>query len=130
MTMIADGRAITGLSLEQWTRAVVVRDKARRNRVKIPPLTTVSEGEPVAAIVNYGRWLAMCPDPTCGGAEDIWREGPLLFLCLRCGNRAVGGGWLRVLMPEPDERDVIEEMVLSLPRHEQNWQPEEEATSA
>lgn len=124
--MIIDGRSITGLSLEQWTRAVVVRNKARRGHIKIPPLSVVTNAAPVPAIVNYGRWLAVCPDPTCGGAEDVWREGPHLFLCLSCGNRAAGGGWLPVLMPEPTDRDLIEEMLAALPLHERNWQPEEE----
>ena len=124
--MIGDGRSITGLSLDQWTKAVVVRQIASQRRIKIPPLTSIAEdAPPVLAFVNYGHWKAFCPNPACGGAEDIWREGPWLLFCLRCGNRAVGGRWVLVTMPEPAERDAIEERLAPLHRHEQNWEATE-----
>lgn len=128
--MIGDGRTVTHLSLHQWTATPPIVQLAARRKIKIPPLTRISDEPPVPAFVNYGSWKVCCPDPLCGGAEDVWREGPHLMICMSCGNRMAGGLWLRVLLPEPVERDAIEERLSGLPRHEQNWQPEEVAVDA
>ena len=69
----------------------------------------------VLARVNYGRWIADCPD--CAGAELV--EPGKLFSCRSCGAEP-----RRVVFP--DERGEIEELLLARPMAEnRNWEPGE-----
>lgn len=77
----------------------------------VPPPVEEVAGEPVAARVNHNRWIADCPD--CPGAEFVWRDGPLVMLCLACLNGGIGHRWRRVLLP-PD-LPAIEAALLARP---------------
>lgn len=122
--MVLDGRAIHGMTLTNWLRTDGVRLLARARGFKIPSFESVVYGSPVQAIVNHGRWIALCPAADCpGGAELVWRERPLLF-CMACGNRSVGGQWRLVVLPE--NAAEIEASLAPRPKHEQGWVPDPE----
>lgn len=117
--MIGDGRTVTGLSLAAWAASSIIVKLARRRGFAVPPLSAVADVPPVPALVNWGSWKVECPECP-GGAEDVWREKPLLF-CMRCGNASVGGQWRPVTLPS--DIDAVEAALAGLPRHEQNWHP-------
>lgn len=122
--MIGDARTITRLSLADWLKHDKIVKLLRQRGFRPPLLGIMAEPghEPAVAIVNHGSWKAICPDPGCPGAEDIWREGPYLFYCCTCGNRAVGGHWRRLVVPPSFE--AVEVPLLKLPRTQQHWHPE------
>lgn len=62
-----------------------------------------------------GRWIALCPNPDCAGAEYV-DFGSLLFMCCCCYNAAFDHQWLSVEVPK--DRELIE-AVLEL-RHPEN----------
>jgi hypothetical protein len=97
--MIGDGRMLTGISLDVWARSSRIQRIAARRGFAVPPLAAVGDAPPVAAIINHGRWKVECPTTGCLGCEDVWREGPLLFFCMACGNASSGGLWRRIAMP-------------------------------
>lgn len=121
---IADGRSITGFSLETWRTVSAITRLARQRGFQIPALAVVGEppgGVPLPAIVNHGRWVVECPGP-CRGALEVWREGPWLFFCLACGNSISGGAWLPVSLPA--DADEIEAILLAEPDPaRRNWAP-------
>ena len=76
-------------------------------------------GEPVAARIDAGRWLADCP-VGCGGAEMVSAADPV-FLCISCGSDDK-------LWPVtfPDDRAAIEaEVVKRVDVHGWAWTPGE-----
>lgn len=77
---------------------------------------------PVAAIVNAGRWIAICD--ACGGAEYVDPEMPLL-MCASCWNAAHGHQWRTVVLPDETTRVGVEEALLKRPVANRNWQPTE-----
>lgn len=117
------GDALThGLALEpeRWRRERRVVALAAQRGFSIPAVEQIAPGAPPArAFINYGRWVAWCPD-CIGAAEDVWRA-IAVFFCLRCGNASVAGAWRPVLFP-PD-RDAIEATLADAPREAQNWEP-------
>lgn len=62
-----------------WTGKV---NEAKKNTVK--------------ARIDFGRWLADCPD--CGGAELVDPDEPF-FYCFSCGNRGLKGDARLVIFP-------------------------------
>lgn len=96
---------------------------------EIAPLNLVAPtAGPLVARVNHGRWIASC---SCG-MLGLPRPGCIVFLdvllgwCVRCGNGAWGGGWRRIVAPEPDERRLIEAVLLCRPNvGDRNWEPGE-----
>jgi len=73
-------------------------------------------GPPVAARVDYGRWIADCP--RCTGAEFVDPGWPL-FVCCSCGS-----GPHSVTFPSP--REEIEGELLKRPDGAtRNWRPGE-----
>lgn len=113
--MIRDGRALTGLSLDAWARSARILAIARTSGVRIPSLASISDAEAVPAVISLGSWKVECPTEGCARAENVWREGPLVFFCLGCGNRTAGGRWRRVEMPA--DVDAAEAELLEHP----NW---------
>ena len=71
------------------------------------------EADAVEARIDYGRWIADCPD--CGGAEYVDVEDGIFF-CLSCGNKEIGGKARRVIFPK--DREKIEELLLERPVEE------------
>lgn len=64
--------------------------------------------ESVVADVRQGRWLVLCPNPTCDGIELAnEHEG---FFCCECRNALVGHRPMRIVFPT--ERSTIEEILL------------------
>lgn len=75
----------------------------------------------VAAEVNAGRWIVRCPD--CAGAQLAFENDPH-FLCVDCGNQAIGGAWRPVSWPA--DRAEIEAVLLRRPdRETRSWRPDE-----
>lgn len=95
----------------------------------IPPIShVVRTARPMTARINHGLWIASCecgargvPAPGC----VVWISLPLGF-CIRCLNRAWGGGWRPILLPPPDIRDEIERLLsLRAAVTDRNWSPDE-----
>lgn len=77
-------------------------------------------GPPLEARVDHGRWIVDCPH--CKGAECVTLDDPV-FLCLSCGNEAVGGKLYRVKFPPPARRRKLEALLAERPLFGQNWDP-------
>ncbi len=67
--------------------------------------------KPVPARIDFGRWIADCPD--CGGACYVDPADPSSFFCMGCGNASVGGAMR--LVEFPADRELIELEVLRRP---------------
>lgn len=81
-----------------------------KQRLLDTPFTGQVTGNPVQAMINHGRWIALCPK--CGGAEyvDPYEK---IFYCFSCGNAALKGHARPVEFP--DNRKEIEQAVLQRP---------------
>ena len=79
------------------------------------PFTDMIRGEAVEAEINYGRWIALCPD--CGGAEYVSPDEQI-FYCFSCGNIANAGNGRPVKFPA--DRQAIEAAILERPVIERN----------
>lgn len=90
------------------------------------PAMTVSVSAPaLEARVNVSRWIADCPDPTCGGAEYVSFETPVFFCC-ECRNAAAGNELLGVLLPDPARRAQVEAYLAARPdERTRNWVQQE-----
>lgn len=88
------------------------------------------EGEPVVAHVNWGRWIAICPDCAKRGSIQIFYvvEGKAFF-CAGCLNGLNDGKGRPVKFPE--ERQEIERLLCKR-RHigNRNFYPEKGDTLA
>lgn len=90
-----------------------------------PPTGNTALGPAVQARVNHGRWIADCPDITCGGAEFVSFTNPVFFCCA-CRNSAASNNYLPVVVPGPEKRHDIEAYLRARPKHaERNWIPGE-----
>ena len=99
----------------------VLGQLAWRQGVTVPALDAVAGGAPLPARLNADRWVVVCPD--CHDASFVWPETPL-FLCAYCFNRAAGGLWRRVALPNADDLEEIEEVTGFRPLpHQRNWEP-------
>lgn len=76
------------------------------------PIKGAVKGKPVAAEINFGQWIATCPD--CRGAEAVDPSEPI-FYCFSCGNFANGGHPRKVIFPPDKERKAIEKEILKRP---------------
>lgn len=85
---------------------------ARAGRIEKPWRGKVCEelSQAVKARIDFGRWIADCPD--CGGAEYVDPEEKIFF-CLSCGNEVLDGEARQVIFPE--NREEIEALVLERP---------------
>ena len=96
------------------------RARIQRRLVKnhLPPVKDWSTRSfsPVAASINHGRWIVVCPTG-CNNAEFVGDSFP--FVCTECGY-----GPTQVVFP-PD-RKAIETALLARPvQHNRNWVPDE-----
>ena len=86
-------------------------DLKNRNLIDTP-FQDVEPIEEVEAEISFGSWIANCPD--CGGAEAVDPDEPI-FYCFSCGNRSINGVPRKVIFPDEDARDQIEELVMARP---------------
>ena len=128
--MIVDGREHFRLTLEEWATSERPPRPRKPPGLRFiaamaglpdpPPLTDVSEADPLPARVYRGQWIVDCP---CRGAGFVWVAEPITW-CGSCGNRALGGSWRRVELPE--DRAAIEVVLLERPDPDtRNWEPGE-----
>jgi hypothetical protein len=116
---IIDGRRNFGAD-SPWQ--VVAGSRAAQMVGFLPPSVTTTAGPPARARVNHNRWIADCPD--CGGAEFVWRHGPLVMLCLSCLNGGIGHVWRTVTLP--DDVEAIEAALAARPvAANRNWDASE-----
>lgn len=110
-----------GTTLADYARSGPLATMAARRGVTIPPTTDVADVDPIPAILEEDRWVALCPD--CRrNAQLVWLEEPL-YCCGNCFNVAVGGRWRPVALPEGRAR--IEEITgYRRFSHERNWRGE------
>ena len=93
----------------EWINKVS-RDRARKNLLDTPFTGKVS-GDPALAFVDFGRWLAHCPD--CNGAEYVSFEDKI-FYCFSCGNYNNHGDGRPVKFPR--NKKSIEKELLKRPQ--------------
>jgi hypothetical protein len=88
----------------------------------VPPSFGVqaSPEPPLKVYLNYGRWIAECPD--CHGAQLACHEDPR-FMCNECANVAAGRLWRAIEWPT--DRARIEAALESRDVKNQNWLPGE-----
>ena len=72
-----------------------------------PFVDEMAKGNPVYAIVDWGRWGAKCE---CGGFEYVSKEEKL-FYCFSCGNFKYGGKGRIVIFPDDQKIQQIEEIL-------------------
>jgi len=77
---------------------------------------------PAIAFINHGRWMALCPDPDCAGAEVV-TSSDRVFMCLSCGNIENKGRLYPVKFPT--ELKEISRQLSKRPRIYRNWHPHE-----
>lgn len=81
-----------------------------------------SDVDPIVPVrVNWGMWIADCPDPSCKGAEKVWEEG--WFMCMSCQNAHADHRLLHTQFPIG--RVEIEHLLEPRPRPNRNWEPRE-----
>jgi len=122
--MTRDATVVTRRTPAQWAASEHIQRVAEMRGIHIPPVDeTADDVEPIPAFINRGKWIAMCPEPMCfGQAEDVWRDWAY-FLCMLCGNTAVGNRWRPVVFPA--NMDEIEAEIDLRPADDQNWHPTE-----
>ena len=87
-------------------------EKMRKKNVLDTPINGKEKGKPVLAELNWGQWIARCPD--CKGAEAVDPDEPI-FYCFSCGNFSNDGHPRHVLFPPEKERKEIEKELLKRP---------------
>lgn len=119
--MLIDGKRGLGLEYIEFVRGQEVSEAIRLVGGRVPLVTdTDLSAVPAFAEVNFGRWIARCPQARCGGASYVWINGPHIFLCLVCANLGIVGRYRPVIVP--DNWQQIEAILFV--RHvvtERNW---------
>lgn len=131
--LVQDGRDMMGAGLEAWLTGRC--DPPRRDMLprlaatlgtRVPPVALVAlDVEPVPAVVDYGRWCAMCP---CGNAEMVWLEGPYQIWCGRCGNADLAGQHRPVVLPDR-AHEIGQALSARLRAQDRCWRPEQAVES-
>lgn len=85
-------KIITALDYAKREGANSVRERIekickRMGNTNDSPVKGEPQGKPVNAEINFGQWIAKCPD--CKGAEAVDPSEPI-FYCCSCGNTANG----------------------------------------
>lgn len=117
--MLFDLKSSRGVGLFDYT------ENHRRRRIEagftVPVPKAKTDGAPVPAFVNFGRWVVQCPD--CGTGELVDRDD-LRFWCVHCHNASILNAWRRVAWPHSAAK--IEELLLSRSSVDtRNWEPGE-----
>lgn len=83
------------------------------------------QASPLEPVVLGGRWLVMCPDPACNGAQLACPECPQFF-CVDCLNALARGMVLPVRWPDAEAVHAIESALDARPDLlTRNWRPDE-----
>lgn len=83
----------------------------------------VDESVTTSARVSGGVWIADCPTDGCADAELVNFE-EALFFCSECRNASTDHKPIRVVLPDPKERELIERALLVRPRMAvRHWTP-------
>ena len=96
---------------QEWINRLS-KEQKRRNILDTPFTGKVS-GDPAVAFVDFGRWIAKCPDDNCNGAEYVSFEEKV-FYCFSCGNIANFGDGRPVQFPR--NKKSIEKELLKRPQ--------------
>lgn len=110
-------KIITALDYAQREGVKTVRerinkicDQMKKKNVMETPVKSEVKGKPVYAEINFGQWIAKCPD--CKGAEAVDPNEPI-FYCFSCGNYSQNGNPRPVVFPA--DYKAIEKEVLKRP---------------
>jgi len=80
------------------------------------PIKGNAKGKAIKSLIDFGRWIAICPD--CKGAEDVDPSEPI-FYCFSCGNYKNNGHPRPVEFPQPAAyRENLEREILKRPIEE------------
>lgn len=93
-------------------RIALICEKICKMSAMDTPMKGDPKGKPVKAEINFGQWIAKCPD--CNGAEAVDPSEPI-FYCCSCGNFSQNGSPRPVEFPPEKERKAIEKEVLKRP---------------
>jgi len=85
-----------------------------RTKVATPFKDVAPSGDPAIARIDWGQWIADCPDKYCNGAEFVSPNEPI-FYCFSCGNYENNGKPRKVKFPSKANRVKIEKLVLARP---------------
>lgn len=85
--------------------------------------TEVADGPQVPVEVNWGRWLARCPNPDCNSAAYVDPDDRK-FMCMECWNHKHGGKWLPTEWPS-DPPGIEALLKVRLHDHNRSWRPGE-----
>lgn len=78
----------------------------------------IAGGPILQAIIRQGKWLVLCQNPSCKGAEKVWEEG--LMMCCSCLNSHEGHQVLPTIFPA--NRSEIEAILEPRPMENRNWE--------
>lgn len=98
--MIVNGKDLAITKGEKSFRDWVMKTAAerfRKNMIRYPFTGKIAERKTVKARVDFGRWVADCPD--CNGCEYVDPDDPFFF-CLSCGNVTIEGYARLVIFPK------------------------------
>jgi len=82
-------------------------EKYQKNIIQFPFTGNIAEKKTVNARVDFGRWMADCPD--CNGCEYVDPDDPFFF-CLSCGNVMLEGYARKVIFPK-NMTDIEAELI-------------------
>lgn len=110
-------------TLPEWLDAMDARRAAQGQAPGPRPTGEAPDAPPVAARMNYGRWLADCE---CGSAVLLFRAEPAhpWFWDPTCGNARTGGALRPVLWPADLEQ--IDSNMATVPAQLAQWEPGEQ----
>lgn len=102
---------------EEWSTRFILRHMLRHGI----QAKGISDAPAMGAIIRQGKWLVLCENPKCTGAEKVWEEG--LIMCCSCLNGHAGHQFLKTSFPP--ERTAIEAMLEFRVVDARNWEPPE-----
>jgi hypothetical protein len=111
--MIVNGKHVAIEHKEKSFRDYIMRTAGtmfHSNIIQFPFNGKIAEKKTVNARVDFGRWMADCPD--CNGCEYVDPDDPFFF-CLSCGNATLEGYARKVIFPKDIEK--IESELMNRP---------------
>lgn len=102
---------------EEWVTKFVLRHMLRHG----VQAQGISDAPPLQAIVRQGKWIVLCENPKCTGAEKVWEEG--YMMCCSCLNGHARHQFLKTIFPP--ERQAIEAILEPRVMDARNWEPPE-----
>lgn len=107
-SILRDGQDVLGVDYIDYYTGVLPQFMPIKTNV-LPSLpVALAGGPPVQAWVDFGRWVAECPDDRA--TSYVWRDTPV-FMCPVCCNKAVDGQWHTVEFPDKDTLYEVEKEI-------------------